>query len=153
MKRGRQGEGGGRPKKPIDYAAAEKLAGLQCTQEEIAAYMGLSVDTLMRDPKFCGIYKDGIQKGRMSLRRHQWKALEAGNSTMLVWLGKQYLGQRDRIANEITGREGGPIEVLPVKQLEPEDRAKLRAFLERQVTDVEDMNEEAEDGESAEVEE
>lgn len=43
--------------------------------------------------------------------------------------------------------------VIPVKQLEPEDRAKLRAFLEQHVTDVEDLNEEAEDGESAEVEE
>ena len=96
MKRGRQGEGGGAPKKSIDYDAVEKLAGLQCTQEEIASFLKLSVDTLARDEKFCGIYKEGIDKGRMSLRRHQWRALEAGNTTMLVWLGKQYLGQRDK---------------------------------------------------------
>ncbi len=32
----------------------------------------------------------------MSLRRKQWRAAEEGNTTMLVWLGKQYLGQKDK---------------------------------------------------------
>lgn len=93
--------GPGRPRKSIDYETAEKLAALQCTQEEIASFMNLSVDTLMRDARFCGIYKEGINKGRMSLRRHQWKALEDGNPTMLVWLGKQYLGQRDKFDMDV----------------------------------------------------
>ncbi len=96
MKRGRQGEGGGQPKKIIDYEAVSKLAALQCTQAETAAFLGVSVDTLTRDAKYCGIYKEGIERGKMSLRRHQWRALEAGNTTMLVWLGKQYLGQKDK---------------------------------------------------------
>lgn len=109
-KQGRQGEGGGRPKFEIEYAAVEKLAALQCTQEEIASFLGCSVDTLQADEKFSGIYKDGISKGKMSLRRHQWKALEDGNSTMLVWLGKQYLGQKER--NELSGNNGGPVELV-----------------------------------------
>ena len=91
-----QGEGGGRPKFIIDYEQVEKLAGIQCTQEEIASWLGCSVDTLTRSDKFCGIYKKGISKGRMSMRRKQWKALDEGNTTMLVWLGKQYLGQSDK---------------------------------------------------------
>jgi hypothetical protein len=107
MKRGRQGDGGGRPKKPIEYVAVRKLAALQCTQDEIASFLKLSVDTLTRDAKFCGAYKTGNDKGRMSLRRHQWRALEAGNTTMLVWLGKQYLGQRDRFEHEVTASEEG----------------------------------------------
>jgi hypothetical protein len=111
MKRGRQGDGGGRPKKVIDYETVEKLASLQCTQEEIASFLGVSVDTLTRDPKFCGTYKGAIDRGRMSLRRHQWRALEAGNSTMLVWLGKQYLGQRDKFDHEVGGQGGGPLVV------------------------------------------
>ncbi len=85
----------GRPKIKLDYDQIEKLSSLQCTQEEIASYLGCSVDTLQRDDKFCGIYKDGMNKGRMSLRRKQWKALDDGNYTMLIWLGKQYLGQRE----------------------------------------------------------
>lgn len=48
---------GGRPKFQIDYNTAEKLAGIMCTQEEIASFLGCSVDTLQRDEKFCGIYK------------------------------------------------------------------------------------------------
>lgn len=107
---GNQGEGGGRPRFEIDYAAVEKLAGIQCTQEEIASYLGCSVDTLTRDDKFCGIYKSAIDKGRMSLRRHQWKALEAGDKTMLVWLGKQYLRQSER--QELTGGESGPVQMI-----------------------------------------
>ena len=101
-KQGHQGEGGGRPSFEIDYEAVEKLAGIQCTQEELASYLGCSVDTLTRDAKFCGIYKSAMSKGRMSLRRHQWRALESGDKTMLVWLGKQYLGQSDRqtLAND-----------------------------------------------------
>ncbi len=35
----------------------------------------------------------------MSLRRHQMKMAEK-NPTMLLWLGKQYLGQRDKFENE-----------------------------------------------------
>ncbi|MEN8171410.1 MAG: hypothetical protein ABFS03_00870 [Chloroflexota bacterium] len=87
---------GGRPKFKIDYDQVEKLANLQCTQEEIASYLGCSVDTLQRDAEFCGIYKRGMDKGRMSLRRKQWKAAEDGDRTMLVWLGKQYLRQSDK---------------------------------------------------------
>jgi hypothetical protein len=85
-----------RPKKEIDYNTVEKLSMLHCTQQEIAEMLELSVDTLQRDPVFCGIYKRGMEKGRASLRRMQWKAAEAGDKTMLVWLGKQYLGQRDK---------------------------------------------------------
>src|SRR4029077_5297429 len=39
----------GRPRKVIDYGAVEKLAMMQCTQQEIASWMGLSIDTLQRD--------------------------------------------------------------------------------------------------------
>ena len=80
----------------------KKLAQLGCTQEEISSFLKISVDTLMRDDEFCGIYKRGMDKGRMSLRRKQWQAAEDGNTTMLVWLGKQYLKQRDQ--KEISGK-------------------------------------------------
>ena len=93
----------GRPKKPIDYATVDKLASIMCTQEEIASYLDLDVRTLQRDDEFCRIYKRGIDKGRMSVRRQQYKMVEAGNSTMAIWLGKQYLGQRDKQDIEHSG--------------------------------------------------
>lgn len=84
----------GRPKKVIDYEAVEKLANIQCTQEEIASFLNLSVRTLQRDEEFCRIYKKGQDNGKMSLRRIQYKLAEK-NATMALWLGKQYLGQKD----------------------------------------------------------
>ena len=90
-----------RPKKEIDYQAVEKLANIQCTQEEIASFLGLSVRTLQRDEEFCRIYKKGQDNGKMSLRRMQYKLAEK-NATMALWLGKQYLGQKDNIEVEST---------------------------------------------------
>ena len=91
----------GRPKKEIDYIAVEKLANIQCTQEEIANFLGLSVRTLQRDEEFCRIYKKGQDNGKMSLRRMQYKLAEK-NPTMAIWLGKQYLKQRDTFEVEST---------------------------------------------------
>ena len=42
-----------RPKKEIDYDAVEKLSNIQCTQEEIANFLEVSVRTLQRDEEFC----------------------------------------------------------------------------------------------------
>ena len=88
-----------RPKFKIDYDMVEKLAGIQCTQQEIASFLGCSVDTLQRDETFCGIYKKGMDSGKMSLRRIQYKLAEK-NTAMAIFLGKQYLGQKDNIEVE-----------------------------------------------------
>ena len=86
----------GRPKIQIDYNTVEKLANIQCTQEEIASFLDISVRTLQRDEEFCRIYKKGQENGKMSLRRIQYKLAEK-NTAMAIFLGKQYLGQRDNI--------------------------------------------------------
>ena len=94
----------GRPKKEIDYEAVEKLASIQCTQEEIANFLELSVRTLQRDDEFCRLYKKGQDNGKMSLRRTQFKLAEK-NPSMAIWLGKQYLGQRDSFPDEVNYAE------------------------------------------------
>lgn len=86
----------GRPKKEIDYATVEKLANIQCTQEEIASFLGISSRTLLRDEKFKELFAKGRENGKMSLRRIQWKHAEK-SVPMAIWLGKQYLGQKDNI--------------------------------------------------------
>ena len=93
-----------RPKKEINYEAVEKLAGIQCTQEEIANFLDISVRTLQRDEEFCRLYKKGQDNGKMSLRRMQFKLAEK-NATMALWLGKQYLGQRDSFPDEVNFTE------------------------------------------------
>jgi hypothetical protein len=63
--------------------------------EEMASFFGCSVDTLERN--FADTIKKGKDKGRMSLRRLQFEKAQSGNTTMLIWLGKQLLGQKDKI--------------------------------------------------------
>ena len=91
---------GGRPKFQIDYGKVEAMASVMATQEEIASFLGCDVRTLQRDDEFCRIYKKGLDVGKMSLRRFQYESAKKGNATMLVWLGKQYLGQKDIIVEE-----------------------------------------------------
>ena len=92
----------GRPKIEIDYATVEKLANIQCTQDEIASFLGVSTRTLQRDEKFMELFNKGRDNGKMSLRRIQWKHAEK-SATMAIWLGKQYLGQKDVIEASTTG--------------------------------------------------
>ena len=89
-------------KATIDLAELEKLSVLQCTDEEIAAWFGVSTRTIERrrlEPKFADVMQRGKAKGRISVRRMQMKLLEDGNATMGVWLGKQLLAQTDQVVH------------------------------------------------------
>jgi hypothetical protein len=99
----------GRPPIEIDYAACVKLARIMCTHSEIAEVLGVSISTLEHDQQFLQVHKKGIEAGKASLRRMQWKSAEEGNVTSQIWLGKQYLGQRDKRDTEVTGKDGEPI--------------------------------------------
>ena len=93
---------GGRPR--FDFSdklpLVRKLASIQCTDEEIAAGLGCSQDTLARgrkrEPDLYAAILEGRANGRMSLRRAQYRKAMDGNPAMLIWLGKQVLGQRER---------------------------------------------------------
>ena len=77
----------------------EKLSMLMCTDEEIASVLEVSVDTLTNKNNkdtFTEFKLKGQSKGKMSLRRYQFKLAEK-NAAMAIFLGKQYLGQKDKI--------------------------------------------------------
>ena len=97
----------GRPKIELDYGLIEELALIHCTQKETASVLGVSTRTLQRNSEFCRIYKKCMNEGRKSLRRLQWDVAEAGNVTMLIWLGKQYLSQTDK--QELKGSVSGEL--------------------------------------------
>jgi hypothetical protein len=85
-----------RPKKyQIDTVQLQKLATLGCTNKEMADFFGCSADLLEKS------YSEFLTKGRaqqkMRLRQLQWRACENGNVSMLIFLGKNMLGQQDRI--------------------------------------------------------
>lgn len=95
-----------RPKKEINQREFEALCGFQCTEEEICNFFDVTDKTLTRwcketyDLSFSEVFKVKRNIGKISLRRSQWKLAEK-NATMSIWLGKQYLGQRERFPDEI----------------------------------------------------
>ena len=92
----------GRPKKEISKEQFEKLCGLQCTKDEIAGFFNCSPDTIENFCKstykdtFSATYKIYSVSGRISLRRYQFKLAEK-SAAMAIFLGKNMLGQKDRI--------------------------------------------------------
>ena len=115
---------GGRPRAAIDYQKLDSMCAILCTGEEIAAILDIDYDTLGRALKrdghigFAEYFKKKSSNGKMSLRRKQYQAAIEGNTTMLVWLGKQHLGQTDKSENrnEHTGKDGNPL-TLFIKEL------------------------------------
>ena len=85
-----------RPKKyNIDTKEVVKLASYGCTNKEIADFFGCSADLLEKS------YSEFLRKGKVSvkirLRQLQWASAENGNVTMQIFLGKNMLGQQDKI--------------------------------------------------------
>lgn len=108
-------------RKPLEISLVElgKLAALHCTQEEAAGFLGVSKDTIKRrlkEPKYREAWDNGMATGKVSLRRTQFRLAEK-SATMAIFLGKQHLGQKDIVANELYGRGGGPIQTVDMTRL------------------------------------
>lgn len=90
-----------RPRIEIDRDQFEKLCYLQCTLAEIASFFRCSEDTIERWCKrelkmsFAEAFKTYSAGGKISIRRWQFRMAEH-NASMLIWLGKQYLGQKEQ---------------------------------------------------------
>lgn len=101
-----------RPKKyNIDTKQVESLAGFGCTNKEIASFFGCSADLI--EKSYSEFMTKGREKGKIRLRQWQMKAAEKGNVTMLIWLGKQMLGQKEQPLEENNDLvEGFDIEII-----------------------------------------
>lgn len=125
---------------PVKTKDIEKMARLQCTMREAAAFLGIRVhqfkSLLARDEKARDAWERGLMMGRISLRRKQMR-LAGGNASMAQFLGKNILGQRDVLTNEHTGDGGGPVEI-DADKLTQEERNELRSLLTRSSKSRED---------------
>ena len=92
----------GRPQTEINKDQFEKLCELHCTKEEIANIMDCDEKTLNAwcqrtyGVTFSLVYRQKASNGKMSIRRAQFSTATKGNVTMLIWLGKQWLGQKEK---------------------------------------------------------
>jgi len=83
-----------RPKLIINETEVEKLSSYGCTNIEIASFFDCDESTIRK--RFPDILTKGRDKGKIKLRKLQWSSAEKGNITMLIWLGKQILGQKEK---------------------------------------------------------
>jgi hypothetical protein len=127
-----------RPEAQIDLAEVEKLAGMQCTNEEIAAWFGVSTRTIERrcskDSTFRDTIDQGRAKGRVSVRRNLFKLANAGNVAAAIFLSKNLLGYRDVVNTEHTGLAGGPIQIAAkpdLSGLTDDELKQLRIIAEK----------------------
>lgn len=109
------------------------LSGLQVTEEEAAAELGISLKTfreiLRIDASAREAWEQGRLSGRVSIRRTQFKLAEK-NPSMAIFLGKQYLGQSDVQVHQHSGPNGGPIQSqLDLTKLSAGQRRNLREIL------------------------
>lgn len=103
---------GGRPAKTLTKDGWNLVATLSqyfATDEEIAValsddYESITEDTLKNEynkETFLEYKNKGKCKGKTSLRSWQWANARNGNTTMQIFLGKNYLGQSDRVEAEV----------------------------------------------------
>jgi len=103
---------------PPKRTRAEEVANyarLGAPDTEIAAMIGVSPQTLVRHHG--PALRQGRAQRKLKLRQKQTEVALEGNVTMLIWLGKQELGQRDSLTT------------LPIdlKQMNPEQLKRLVA--------------------------
>jgi hypothetical protein len=83
----------GRDKKVVPPKDVERLAQMGCKDSEIAEWFGIDENTLRYN------FSVELLKGKLqlsqSLRQAQIRLAMSGNATMLIWLGKNILGQSD----------------------------------------------------------
>ncbi len=97
-----EGKRTGRPPLPIDPKIVQALARIHCTQAEIAAVVGCHESTIQK--RFGARLIKWREAGKVPLRRAQFRTAVGGNATMQIWLGKQYLEQRDRHTIDLRGK-------------------------------------------------
>ena len=101
---------GGRPRKEIDKKDFEGLLAIQCTEKEVVAFFdhklgGCSKSTIERWCKreykkdFDTLSREKRELGKISLRRAQFE-LAKKSAAMAIWLGKNYLDQKDVVEYE-----------------------------------------------------
>jgi hypothetical protein len=120
----------GRKPTEIDWEKVDGYLKAQCSGASIAGILGIHDNTLYMRCKtdnnvdFVTYAAQKRGEGKELLRRTQFDKALSGNVVMLIWLGKQYLGQADKtetLAKEL------PVDVEAVSR-EFQEKARARGY-------------------------
>ena len=107
----------GRPKFEINWKHVDEMIAAGCVGTEIAAYYGMAPDTLYKQcdrthqMTFSAYLQEKRPRGDALLRMAQFdEAIRKRDRGMLIWLGKQRLGQSDK--EEVAHKGNIPIQVM-----------------------------------------
>lgn len=91
----------GNPKAEIDWDIVDSLLKAGCPGTEIAPHFAIHEDTLYdrcekeRGLPWSAYLRQKRSHGESNLRAKQYQLALKGDRTLLIWLGKQRLGQRE----------------------------------------------------------
>jgi hypothetical protein len=121
----------GRKPATIDWKLVDNLLKAGCAGTEIAAHIGVHPDTLYNHCKadhktdFSAYSQEKKAAGDAILKVTQYQvAINDKDKTMLVWLGKQRLGQTDKREIDQTNREAEPESLEEIEKRLADLRAK-----------------------------
>jgi len=111
----------GRPKLEFDKREVKLLGQFRATYDTMAEWFDCSHKTIERkmgDKKseFSRVYKKAMATTKMKLSEAQIKYALNGNAALLIWLGKQYLGQKDNQEEHDNGYESVDFEFTVIKK-------------------------------------
>ena len=78
-----------------------ELASEGNTMADVAALLGVSESLISDNEEYRKAYDFGICDMRATLRHAQFQSAKSGNTSMLIWLGKVILGQREETVSTL----------------------------------------------------
>jgi AraC-like DNA-binding protein len=97
----------GRPEKEFDWKLIDSILQFGARLIDCCEMLEVSDDTIQRRIKdefgctFSEYRERKMSKMRMKLLQKQFDVAMSGNVALLIWLGKQHLGQSDKAENTI----------------------------------------------------
>jgi len=123
---------GGRPKADIDKEQLEKLIYIGATDTEIGDFFNVHPTTISK--RFSDLIAKTRAQRKTRLRQLQWQLAEKGNVGMIIWLGKQELGQVETIKHQ--GDKADPVQIMLDKVgKQVETNPELKEKLDKELDD------------------
>lgn len=125
----------GRPPKEIDESRLEALASRMCTNEEMAAELGCSDDTLVNN--FSEVIKRGKGRARVSLRAKQFESAMGTPAVPAVYLREHQHPDGRQYGDLVRDEKGRPILIQPAQEA-VKPNITMQIFLGKQYLDQSD---------------